>query len=123
MATWTARRSILVVEDEPAVRRLLALVLETRNYYVTMAEDGLQALQQVEISRPDAILLDLKLPNMDGWQVIDSLDEDSHADHIPIITMSAMGKVHAVGERGVKAFLSKPFEIETLLTVLQQVMS
>lgn len=115
-------RSVLVVEDEPAIRCLLSLTLEGEDYSVTTAEDGQQALDQVHDQKPDAILLDLMLPNVDGWQVIDCLDQDSQADHIPIITMSAIGRCHTVGERGVKAFLSKPFEIDTLLTVLDEVL-
>jgi DNA-binding response OmpR family regulator len=113
---------VLVVEDEPAIRGLLSLTLEAEHYDVTTAEDGAQALDQVHRQKPDAILLDLMLPNVDGWQVIEVLDHDTQAAHIPIITMSAVGRWDAVGERGVKAYLSKPFDIETLLVVLEDVL-
>lgn len=112
-----------MVEDEPSIRGLLKLTLEAEDYDVTTAENGQEALTKIHDQKPDAILLDLMLPKVDGWQVIDSLDHDTQADHIPIITMSAMGKHHTVGERGVKAFLSKPFEIDTLLILLEDVFS
>ena len=119
MASAGPQRTVLVVDDEPAIRGLLSLTLEGEDYTVTTAEDGQEALDHVHQHRPDAILLDLMLPKVDGWQVIDSLDQETRADHIPIITMSAIGNSRIVGERGVKAFLSKPFNDELLLQTLR----
>jgi CheY-like chemotaxis protein len=115
-------KSVLIVEDEPAVRGLLSLVLEGEQYKVRTAEDGQEALDQVEASRPDAILLDLNLPNVDGWQVIDSLERNHNTESVPIIAVTAGVKKVTVGQHGIKAFLSKPFELDTLLIVLDQVL-
>lgn len=115
-------KSVLIVEDEPAVRGLLSLMLESEQYRVRTAEDGQEALDQVEAARPDAILLDLNLPRVDGWQVIASLDRNFHAQNVPIIALTAGTKKVTVGQQGIKAFLSKPFDLDTLLIVLDQVL-
>jgi CheY-like chemotaxis protein len=115
-------KSVLIVEDEPAVRGLLSLILEGEHYKVRTAEDGQEALDQVEAARPDAILLDLNLPRVNGWQVIDSLDRNHDAERVPIIAVTAGAKKVTVGQHGIKAFLSKPFDLDTLLVVLDQVL-
>ena len=116
-------RTVLVVEDEAAIRGLLCLALESEQYRVATAQDGHEALNHIQDQRPDAILLDLLLPDLDGWTVIESLDRDGDVGQIPIIAVSAGGKRVTVGEQGVKAFLAKPFDVETLLAVLADVLS
>lgn len=116
------RRSVLIVEDEPAIRALVCMVLEGENYDVAIAEDGQAALAHLEHQKPDAMLLDLMLPKVDGWAVIDSLDRDTEAQDIPIIAVTAGARKVAVGEQGVRAFLSKPYDLDTLLVTLDQVL-
>ena len=115
-------KTVMVVEDEPAIRGLLCMTLECENYHVESASDGQEALDKVEQGRPDVILLDLVLPNMDGWALIAALSEKSETDGIPIIAVSASQRCLNVGERGVQAFLSKPFDVDTLLVVLEEVL-
>jgi len=122
VVTANTHRTVLIIEDEPAIRGLLALTLEGEHYDVATAEDGEEALDQVHHQRPDAILLDLMLPKVDGWQVIDSLDHGADAERIPIIAVTAGTKKVTVGEQGVKAFLSKPYDLDTLLVTLDQVL-
>jgi CheY-like chemotaxis protein len=90
---------------------------------VATAEDGQEALSRIRDRQPDAILLDLLLPRMDGWSVIRSLEHDGTAGRIPIIAISAGDRRATVGKRGVKAFLAKPFDLETLLVVLEDVLA
>jgi DNA-binding response OmpR family regulator len=116
-------RTVLVVEDEAAIRGLLSLALESEHYRVAAAQDGHEALSHIQDRKPDAILLDLLLPELDGWTVIESLNQDGEAEQIPIIAVSAGWKRVTVGEQGVKAFLSKPFDVETLLAVLADVLN
>jgi CheY-like chemotaxis protein len=101
---------------------MLLLTLEGEDYQVSTACDGQEALDQVLHDRPDAILLDLNLPLVDGWQVIDTLDRDTRSLHIPIIAMSAAHQWFPVGEKDVRAYLSKPFDLDTLLITLDQVL-
>src|SRR5688572_7576488 len=122
VAATTPQKTVMVVEDEPAIRGLLCLTLECENYHVEVAGDGREALSKMGRVLPDAILLDLMLPTMDGWALIDALNERPETDRIPIIAVSATQHYHHVGERGVQAFLSKPFDVDTLLIVLADVL-
>ena len=117
------QKKVLVVEDESAVRSLLSLVLETRDYAVVTAEDGQQALVKVQTERPDAILLDLMLPHIDGFSVIEALYHDARSARIPIIVMSAGHRLEMLGTRGVRAFLSKPFDVDGLLRALDDALA
>ena len=115
------QKTVLLVEDDPAIRALLSLVLETRDYRVVTAADGQQALSQIHAERPDVILLDLMLPNVDGWAVLDALDGDALLSQIPVIAMSAYRPAQLPCGRGVRAFLTKPFDVQGLLGVLDDV--
>ena len=115
----TPQKTVMVVEDEPVIRGLLCMTLEGENYRVESAEDGREALDKVGQVLPDAILLDLMLPNMDGWSLIAALSERSETERIPIIAVSAAQRGLNVGERGVHAFLSKPFDVDILLIALE----
>jgi CheY-like chemotaxis protein len=122
VAAMTPQKTVMIIEDEPAIRGLLSMTLECENYHVETAGDGREALDKVERVQPDAILLDLVLPNMDGWAFVNALSERSETDGIPIIAVSASQRYLNVGERGVHAFLSKPFDVDTLLVVLEGVL-
>jgi chemosensory pili system protein ChpA (sensor histidine kinase/response regulator) len=122
MVAVMTQKTVMVVEDEPAIRGLLSMTLESENYEVETAGDGREALSKLEQRAPDVILLDLMLPNMDGWTLIDVLGDDSATDGIPIIVVSAGQPYLGVGEGGVQAFLSKPFDVDTLLKVLEEVL-
>ena len=78
-----------MVEDEPPVRVVLSLVLETRDYPVVTATDGAEALARVQADRPVVILLDMMLPTLDGWAVVEMLYHTEQNGRIPIIAMSA----------------------------------
>jgi CheY-like chemotaxis protein len=117
------QKKVLVVEDEPAVRALLSLVLETRDYAVATAEDGQQALVKVQTERPDAILLNLMLPKIDGWSVLEALYHDATSACIPIIAMSAGQCLEMLGNQGVRAFLSKPFDVEGLIGAIEEALA
>jgi CheY-like chemotaxis protein len=112
----------MIVEDEPAIRGLVSRTLEDEKYRVETAADGIEALENVREQQPDAIILDLALPVVDGWAVIDALDADDRHGKIPVIVVSARQRYANVGERGVHAFLSKPFELDTLLAVLEDLL-
>lgn len=112
------QRTVMIVEDEPAIRGLLSMTLEQEDYRVETAADGREALEKVRDRPPDAMLIDLTMPVMDGWSLIDTLDADVTIKEIPVLAVSATHRYATVGEQGVYAFLSKPFDVDTLLTVL-----
>jgi CheY-like chemotaxis protein len=115
-------KTVMIVEDEPSVRAMLSMMLKCEHYNVLALDDGGAALDMIDECRPDAILLDLALPTVSGWTVIDTLRRRSDTDTIPIVAISASQRFNAVGDDNVKAFLSKPFDIDTLLLVLDDVL-
>jgi two-component system KDP operon response regulator KdpE len=106
---------VLLVEDEPQVRRLLRTTLPPQGYRLLEATTGQQALLEAASRRPDLVLLDLGLPDIDGEQVIRDLREWSH---VPILVLSVRGrepdKVQAF-HAGADDYLTKPFGMEELL--------
>jgi CheY-like chemotaxis protein len=112
---------ILVVEDEAATRTMLSLVLEAQGYAVMTACDGQDALDKVQSVHPDAILLDLMLPGVDGFEVIERLSTMPTA--VPIITISAHGTRPQYSPHIVRAVLEKPCPTEVILRTLEGVLT
>jgi CheY-like chemotaxis protein len=113
---------ILVVDDDPAIRDVVADILESSDYAVQRAVDGADALAKIRQDQPAAVLLDLMLPLMDGWDFLRSCREDPPCARVPIVVMSAARDARAVAdELGARAFLAKPFELDTMLSVVERV--
>ncbi|MFG2712208.1 response regulator transcription factor [Streptomyces goshikiensis] len=112
---------VLVVDDEPQLARLLVMNLRARKYEVECAADGGEALDSVAACRPDAVLLDLGLPDMDGIQVIKSLRGWSR---VPVLVVSARhgssDKIQAL-DAGADDYITKPFSMDELLARLAAV--
>jgi two-component system KDP operon response regulator KdpE len=106
---------VLLIEDEPQVRRFLRTILPPQGYRLAEATTGEQGLEEALARRPDLVLLDLGLPDIDGAQVIERLREWSH---VPILVLSVRGreqdKVQAL-ELGADDYLTKPFGMDELL--------
>lgn len=106
---------ILVLEDEPPIRRFLRISLEAHGYAVDEAESATKGIQRASESLPDAVILDLGLPDMDGLEVIARLRQWSR---VPIIVVSARGKELdkvAALDAGADDYLTKPFGVQELL--------
>ncbi len=100
---------VLLVDDEPTVREIVATYLERDGFQVRSASDGEQALQSIATKCPDAIVLDLMLPKISGLEIIDQLRRDQNM--VPIIVLSAKGQEHervAGLELGADDYLPKP---------------
>jgi two-component system KDP operon response regulator KdpE len=110
---------VLVVDDEPGLRRALAINLRARNYAVDVAASGSEALEAAGRNPPEVVVLDLGLPDMDGVEVIEGLRGWSRA---PIIVLSARGtqqdKVVAL-DAGADDYVTKPFGMDELLARLR----
>jgi two-component system, OmpR family, KDP operon response regulator KdpE len=117
-----SEQSILVVDDEPAILRALTSALHARGYQVRQAETGQDALDSVAVDPPDAIVLDLRLPDLDGVEVCKRLRTWST---VPIIVLSADGlderKVIALDE-GANDYVTKPYSTPELLARLRAVL-
>lgn len=111
----SAGGSIMIVDDTPANLQLLARMLADRGYHVRPVLDGQLALASVEAEAPDLILLDIRMPEMNGYEVCERLKADPRTRQIPVIFLSAMDaledKVKAFQVGGVD-YITKPFQIE-----------
>jgi two-component system KDP operon response regulator KdpE len=111
----------LIVDDEPQIRKLLRVLLEQDHYRVLESETGKQGLSDVALRRPDVVLLDLGLPDMDGLEVLKRLREWSH---VPVLILSvregAEDKVTAL-DAGADDYVTKPFDSPELLARLRAI--
>jgi CheY-like chemotaxis protein len=111
---------ILVVDDEPANRRLIQMALELEGYEVHTAATGLEALAQVARRQPAAMLLDVELPDLAGWGVLDALA--AHAAGPPVLLLSASdgARLRRSAERHGVGVLTKPFDLDVLLETVER---
>jgi two-component system, OmpR family, response regulator ResD len=112
---------ILIVDDEMEMRLLLRLYLLQENFHVEEAEHGREALSKVVKDRYDLMLLDVMMPEMDGWETIEQVRKISD---IPVIMLTAKGslKDKVTGlSRGADDYLVKPFEVEELIARIQAI--
>ena len=111
--------TVLIVDDEIAIRETLEMILNYENYQVQKAGSGAEALAMVEKQAPDLILLDVKMPGMDGFEVLERLA--SLAPDVPVIVISGHGNIETAVEavrQGAYDFLEKPLDRARLLVTL-----
>ncbi len=115
---------VLVVDDDPVIRSTVAELLLDEGYAVEQAGDGSQALQVVQRSTPNAIVLDLMMPVLDGWAFVDQCRALPQCADVPIVVMSATHGLHETAERlhdmGVRAVVAKPFDVDALIAIVQR---
>ena len=111
----------LVIDDEPQIRKLLRVLLEQEHYRTLESDSGRQGLSDIALRRPDVVLLDLGLPDMDGLVVLERLRQWSH---VPVLVLSvrdgAEDKVAAL-DAGADDYVTKPFEATELLARLRAI--
>jgi DNA-binding response OmpR family regulator len=119
------RRNILVVDDEPYIGRIIQLKLEETPYAVAFCQDGATALDRLRTDDPvDLILLDIMMPNMNGFEVLARLREIPHREDTPVIMLTGKGqstdreKAESLGARD---FLTKPFSPKKLLARIDEI--
>ncbi|MTJ49625.1 hybrid sensor histidine kinase/response regulator [Dolichospermum sp. UHCC 0259] len=118
--------NILIVDDTPNNLRLLSNMLEEQGYNVRCANSGAIALKAVVIEHPDIILLDINMPNINGYEVCEQLKLDANTAEIPIIFLSALSetidKIKAFRVGGVD-YITKPFQVEEVLARIENQLS
>jgi len=110
-----AQKTILVVDDEPHIRQLLRQELEAVGYQVDVATDGMDALNQIKASLPDLIILDVMMPNIDGFDLAAVLKNNPATMGIPTIVLSIIQDQERGYRLGVDRYLSKPIDTDVLL--------
>ncbi|MES1205982.1 MAG: response regulator, partial [Pseudomonadota bacterium] len=114
-------RVLLMIEDDESFGRTLLSFARDRGFRGVVASGGAQGLELSRALSPDAITLDLRLPDMDGWVVLDQLKHDSRTRHIPVHVISASDEEKRGLENGAIAFLQKPAEHHTLEAALARI--
>jgi len=113
-------RRILVVDDEENIRRLLRHILEGEGHHVLEAGSGQQALELAAREHPDLVTLDIVLPDMDGFEILQALKEDPDLGDIPVVILSIVEEREKVFRLGAAGFLSKPIDREVLVSRVQE---
>jgi two-component system, OmpR family, response regulator len=108
-------KSILIVDDDAGIRSFMALALRLEGFAVDTAADGAEALDKARRDRPDAIVLDLMMPTMDGHDFIRAWHAEPSDARAPVVVMSAGDGPLSADALGAQAVLAKPFDLDALL--------
>jgi DNA-binding response OmpR family regulator len=118
-------RRILVVDDEPHIRRVLSAVLGSRGYEVMMASDGTEGLDEFETEEIDLVILDLMMPGANGLEILSKIRTNQHRADTPVIILTAKGQDtdrDAALAGGANDFLTKPFSPKKLLARIDEIL-
>lgn len=117
---------VVCIEDEPDMIDLIQVILEPKGYKVIGADGGKKGLAAVRKHQPDLVLLDLMMPDMDGWEVYQQLKADQQTQQIPVIVVTAkaqsIDKVLGLHIAKVDDYITKPFSPQDLLDSIEDVL-
>ena len=114
------KQTILVIDDDPTIRDLMTRHLEKNNFSVLQALDGSQGIKMAREYKPDAITLDILMPDLDGWSVLRTLKADNEVAHIPVIMASIIDEKKKGFSLGAADYLSKPVERTRLIESIEK---
>ncbi len=121
------KRRVVYIEDEPEMIDLVRLILNRRGYEIIGANGGREGLDLVRQEIPNLVLLDLMMPDMDGWDVYQQMKADEHTQNIPVIVVTAkaqsIDKVLGLHIAKVDDYISKPFSPQELVDSVEKVMA
>lgn len=115
------RKCVLVIDDDMPLRGMLAAALRQHGFHVLLAGDGGEGQRALTIHHPDIVLLDLAMPDVNGWDFLQRLQETGHIGSVPIVVLSAHVRVEpqALLQMGVSAILPKPFNLPELIELIE----
>jgi CheY-like chemotaxis protein len=122
------KKKIFLIDDEPAFIEMIKVRLEANNYEVITAFNGKEAMEKIEHDKPNVILLDISMPQMNGYQICERLKQGEKTADIPIILLTNKDlEPHGIVEKclklGVDAFMSKLAEAKELLVTIEEVLN
>jgi two-component system response regulator VicR len=121
------KKSVVCIEDEPEMIDLIKLILGRKGFELAGAMGGREGLELIRRTKPDLVLLDLMMPDMDGWEVYQQLKSDDELKHIPVIIVTAkaqsIDKVLGLHIAKVDDYVTKPFGPQELLQSIEKVLS
>ena len=119
-------RRVVTIEDEQEMIDLIKLILGRKGFEVHGANGGVKGLETIREIMPDLVLLDLMMPEMDGWQVYQQIKKDETIQHIPVIVVTAkaqnIDKVLGLHIAKVDDYISKPFSLQELVDRVEDVL-
>ncbi len=119
-------KRVVCIEDEPEMIDLVRLILGRKGFYVIGANGGIEGLETVRREKPDLILLDLMMPDMDGWEVYQQIKADPNLRNIPVIVVTAkaqsIDKVLGLHIAKVDDYITKPFGPQELLESVEKIL-
>lgn len=120
-------KTILCIEDEPEMIDLIRLILERRGFNVQGAAGGAEGIKKARAMLPDLVLLDLMMPDLDGWEVYQQMKADEATRDIPVIVVTAkaqsIDKVLGLHIAKVDDYIAKPFNPQELLASVENILS
>ena len=119
-------KKVLIVDDELSILVPLKFLLEKNDYHVELAQSGKDALEKISKSKPDLILLDIMLPDLDGYEIFQLIRENPDWNDIKVIYLSAKNRDVDIAKGlnlGVDAYVTKPFSNSELLEKIQMLIS
>jgi DNA-binding response OmpR family regulator len=122
----TKETHVLVLEDDPAVQTLLRKQLVAHGFQVTIATDGLDGLMKLETLKPDIMICDVMMPNLDGIEFVKAVKANSETQRIPVIFLTAKSDPRSMIDGinvGARFYVTKPFQIEDLLSKLKRALA
>lgn len=117
---------VLVADDDPAIQELIRLNLEVQGYEVVIASNGVETVRKALSERPDLIILDILMPEMDGYEVMRLLKNSEETSNIPIIVLTAYASDAGAlvsWMEGAEGYLAKPFNPDELLMLVERVLA
>ena len=115
MLSENARSVILIIEDDESIREIVSRVLQSEGYTTHLASNGVKGLEQFYLTLPDLIVLDVKMPEMDGWETLERVREILDC---PVIMLTVFGSTDDIIkglELGADDYLAKPFGVQELI--------
>lgn len=111
----TARPVILIIEDDESISEIVSRVLESEGYTTHIASNGVKGMEQFYLTLPDLIILDVKMPEMDGWETLDRIRQISDCPAIMLTVFGSTDDIIKGLELGADDYLVKPFGIQELI--------
>ncbi|NDV42697.1 response regulator transcription factor [Flagellimonas sediminis] len=119
-------KKILIVDDEPNIVMSLEYAFKKKDFEVFIARDGTEALEIAEREIPDLILLDVMMPQMDGYETLKKIRESENLDHTKVVFLSAKSKEKDI-EKGLKmgadGYMTKPFSIKKIISDVEEMIT
>lgn len=118
------KSKILIIEDDETMRKVLQKRLESEEYFVIAAADGVEGVKRATTESPHLIIMDIKMPNMDGWTCMKEIRKSQNCKNTPILMLTGQDKMKDMFKlEGVADFLVKPYEKDVLFSKVKKLLS